>query len=114
MFNRRNHLTMTTIVDANGRINAIWERVALGLLSIIVACLFMFYQGMKQDYKDMQINITQLQMIKVNKEDLRDTEARLNTKIESLAATLTANSIANKADILGRMDLYFGSLKAKK
>jgi len=100
--------------DANGRINSLWERVALGLLSFIVACLFIFYQGMKQDYKDMQANITQLQMVKVNKEDLRDTEVRLNTKIDALATQLTANSIANKADILGRMDLYFGTLKNKK
>jgi hypothetical protein len=101
-------------IEANSRINAIWERVALGLLSFIVACLFVFYQGMKTDYKDMQSSITQLQMIKVNKEDLRDTEVRLNTKIEALGATLSANSIANKADILGRMDLYFGTLKNKK
>lgn len=100
--------------DANGRINALWERVALGLLSFIVACLFVFYQGMKSDYKEMQTNINQLQMIKVNKEDLRDTETRLNTKIEALGATLSASSIANKADILGRLDLYFGTLKAKK
>lgn len=100
--------------DANGRINALWERVALGLLSFIVACLFLTYQGVKQDYKDMQVTITQLQANKVNKEDLRDTEARLNTKIEALGATLSANSIANKADILGRLDLYFGTLKSKK
>lgn len=101
-------------IEANSRINAIWERVALGLLSFIVACLFVFYQGMKTDYKDMQASITQLQMIKVNKEDLRDTETRLNTKIDALASELKANSIANKADILARMDLYFGSLKNKK
>jgi len=100
--------------DANARINAIWERVCLGLLSFIVACLFVFYQGIKSDYKEMQMTITQLQMIKVNKEDLRDTEVRLNTKIEALGATLTANSITNKADILGRLDLYFNTVKNKK
>lgn len=100
--------------DANGRINAIWERIALGLLSFIVACLFVFYQGMKADYKEMQTNISQLQMVKVNREDLREVEVRLNTKIEALGSTLQANSIANKADILGRLDLYFGTLKAKK
>lgn len=100
--------------DANGRINAIWERVALGLLSFVVACLFVFYQGMRQDYKDMQTSITQLQATKSNREDLRDVEQRLNTKIESLGATLTANSVANKADILGRLDLYFNTVKNKK
>lgn len=100
--------------DANGRINALWERVALGLLSFIVACLFLFYQGMKSDYKEMQTSINQLQMVKVNREDLRDTESRLNTKIDALATEIKANSIANKADILGRLDLYFGTLKSKK
>jgi len=102
------------VPDANSRINALWERITLGLLSFIVACLFVFYQGMKQDYKEMQATVTQLQMIKVNREDLREVENRLNTKIEALGATLSANSVANKADILGRLDLYFGSLKAKK
>lgn len=105
---------MSSPSDANGRINAIWERVALGLLSFVVACLFVFYQGMRQDYKDMQTSITQLQATKSNREDLRDVEQRLNTKIESLGATLTANSVANKADILGRLDLYFNTVKNKK
>lgn len=97
--------------EANNRINDLWQRAALGLLSFIVACLFMFYQGMRSDYKEMQATIVQLQTIKVNKEDLRDTEVRLNTKIESLAVTLTANSMANKTDILQRLDLYFSTIK---
>lgn len=105
---------MSNPSDANGRINHLWERACLGLLSFVVACLFIFYQGMRQDYKDMQTTITQLQMTKSNREDLRDVEQRLNTKIESLGATLTANSVANKADILGRLDLYFSTVKNKK
>jgi len=100
--------------DANGRINALWERIALGLLSFIVACLFVFYQGMKTDYKDMQTSINQLQLTKSNREDLRDVEQRLNTKIESLGVTLSANSAANKTDILQRLDLYFNGIKNKK
>lgn len=105
---------MSSPSDANGRINHLWERACLGLLSFVVACLFIFYQGMRQDYKEMQANINQLQMVKVNKEDLREVEIRLNTKIESLGTTLTANSVANKADILGRLDLYFNTIKNKK
>lgn len=92
----------------------LFQKACLALLSLFVTIMFMSYQGIKSDYKEMQASITQLQMIKVNKEDLREVEVRLNTKIESLGATLSANSMANKADILGRMDLYFGSLKNKK
>lgn len=103
-----------TINDANNRISNLFERACLALLTLFVSIMFMTYQGMKSDYKEMQASITQLQMIKVNKEDLREVEVRLNTKIESLGATLSANSMANKADILGRMDLYFGSLKNRK
>jgi len=100
--------------DANNRISNLFEKACLALLSLFVTIMFITYQGMKSDYKEMQSSINQLQMIKVNKEDLREVEVRLNTKIESLGATLSANSMANKADILGRMDLYFGSLKNKK
>jgi hypothetical protein len=103
-----------TINDANNRISNLFEKACLALLSLFVTIMFITYQGMKSDYKEMQASITQLQMIKVNKEDLREVEVRLNTKIESLGATLSANSMANKADILGRMDLYFGSLKNRK
>lgn len=100
--------------DANNRISNLFEKACLALLSLFVTIMFITYQGMKSDYKEMQGNIYQLQMVKVNREDLREVEVRLNTKIESLGATLSANSMANKADILGRMDLYFGSLKNKK
>ena len=103
-----------TISDANNRISNLFEKACLALLSLFVTIMFISYQGIKSDYKEMQASITQLQMIKVNKEDLREVEVRLNTKIESLGATLSANSMANKADILGRMDLYFGSLKNRK
>lgn len=103
-----------TINDANSRISNLFEKACLALLSLFVSIMFISYQGIKSDYKEMQATITQLQMIKVNKEDLREVEVRLNTKIESLGATLSANSMANKADILGRMDLYFGSLKNRK
>jgi len=103
-----------TINDANSRISNLFEKACLALLSLFVSIMFISYQGINSDYKEMQATITQLQMIKVNKEDLREVEVRLNTKIESIGATLSANSMANKADILGRMDLYFGSLKNRK
>lgn len=99
--------------SANNRINHLWERAALGLLSFIVACLFLVYQGQRDDMKEMQAQIANLNLQKVSKEDLRETEQRINTKMDAMATNLVAISAANKVDILQRLDLLFGTVKGR-
>ncbi len=99
--------------DANARINLIWERVAIGLLTILLSILFMTYQSQKADIKELQGQVTALQMTKVSKEDLREVEQRINVKMDAMATNLISMGATNKADILSRLDFLFGAAKGK-
>lgn len=105
---------MANDFDANARINAVWERVALGLLSFIVACLFVFYQGIRTDYKGLEEKVLIMQTTKVSKEDLREVESRLNNKIDASISDLIARSAADKAEIIRTIELYFVGVKNKQ
>lgn len=82
----------------------LWERCALGLLSFIVAALFMFYQGQREDFKTLEERVLVMQTSKVNKEDLKDVESRLNNKIDASISNLIARSASDKADIISRLE----------
>jgi hypothetical protein len=88
-----------------------WERAALALLAFIVSCLFIFYQGQREDYKGLEEKVVTMQSSKVNKEDLKDVEGRINNKIDAMSSNLVSRSAADKADILARLDLYFSQVK---
>jgi hypothetical protein len=88
-----------------------WERAALGLLAFIVSALFIFYQGQREDYKGLEEKVVTMQSSKVSREDLKDTESRLNNKIDASISNLISRSTADKADILARLDLYFSQVK---
>lgn len=89
----------------------LWERVALGLLSFIVAALFMFYQGQREDFKGLEEKVLTMQTSKVNREDLREVEARLNNKIDASISNLIARSASDKADIIARLEYLLNSRK---
>jgi hypothetical protein len=99
--------------SANQRITNFTERVAIGLLSIVLSMVVYAYQGVVRDTKDLQVQVTQMQMNKVNKEDLRETETRLNTKIDAAFNSLAARGEANKVDLIQRLDMYFGQIKKR-
>lgn len=101
---------MTTPVppSPNDRINNLFERLALALMGLLLSVLFMTYQGARSDIKELQGQITALQMTKVSKEDLREVENRLNNKVDAAVNSLAAMSATNKADILQRIDYAFG------
>lgn len=99
--------------DANRRINNFAERAAIGLLSLVLSMVVYAYQGVVKDTKDLQAQVTTLQVNKVNREDLKEVENRLNNKIDAAFSSLAARGEANKLDVLQRLDLYFGQIKKR-
>lgn len=99
--------------DANTRINNLFERGAIALLTFVVSIMFMVYQGQKDDIKDMQVQIANLNLDKVSKMDLKETEQRINIKMDAMATNLISIGANNKADILQRLDLLFGTVKGR-
>lgn len=99
---------MATPNDANTKIANLFERLALALMGLLLSILFMTYQDARADIKELQGHITTLQMTKINKEELREVENRLNTKVDAAVNSLAAMSAANKQDILQRIDYAFG------
>lgn len=90
------------MADANARINNLTERVAIGLLSLILGWGQLQYQESKERVKDLETKVQTLYLEKVSRGDLRDVEDRINSRIESM-----------KSDLLARLDLYFGKLDKK-
>lgn len=93
--------------SANQRINSVWERLALGLLSLVVGAMILAYQGMRADHKELEAKVFTLQMDKVSKADLRETESRLLQGFHAQISDLKSQQESNKQDILSRIDLYF-------
>jgi len=88
--------------SANTRINNLYEKIAIGLLSVIIAWGQLQYQESKDRVKDLETKVQTLYLEKVSRGDLRDLEDRINSRIESM-----------KSDLLARLDLYFGKLDKK-
>lgn len=97
--------------DANIRINNIWERLCIGLLTLVVSALFMTYQAQRSDFKSLEDKVLVMQMNKVNKEDLKDAVSGINIKMDAMFSNLRQQSVSDKQDILDRLELYFGKLK---
>jgi UDP-N-acetylglucosamine:LPS N-acetylglucosamine transferase len=97
--------------SANARINNLAERCAIGLLSLVIGFMFTTYQDQRQDYKALEEKVLVIQMNKVNKEDLKDAVSGINLKMDAMFTNLRQQSVADKQDILQRLDLYFGKLK---
>lgn len=88
---------------ANTRITAIWERFAIGLLSVVMALGLMVIQDLRTQVKETESRVLFLYTDKVSNQQLKDTEQRLVTNIEGM-----------RSDLLARLDLYFGALSKKK
>lgn len=97
--------------DANIRINNLWERLCLGMLSLIVSALFLTYQYQRTDFKTLEEKVLVMQMNKVNKEDLKDVESRLNLKMDAMAINMSQEVRNTRSDIIDRIELLFGKVK---
>lgn len=89
--------------SANTRITAIWEKFAIGLLSVVMALGMLVIQDIRTQNKELESRVLFLYTDKVSNQQLKDTEQRLVTNIEGM-----------RSDLLARLDLYFGTLKSRK
>lgn len=92
--------------SGTGKIANLMERAAIGLLSFVVAVMFLVYQGQRSDYKELEAKVYNLEMVKASRDDLRDLENRINRNFDARISELRAQATADKADILARLDLY--------
>jgi cell division protein FtsB len=88
--------------SANSRITAIWEKFAIGLLSVVMALGLLVIQDLRAQVKETESRVLFLYTDKVSNQQLKDTEQRLVTNIEGM-----------RSDLLARLDLYFGSLNKR-
>ena len=88
---------------ANNRITALWEKFAIGLLSVVMALGMLVIQDIRTQNKELESRVLFLYTDKVSNQQLKDTEQRLVTNIEGM-----------RSDLLARLDLYFGALKSRK
>lgn len=83
--------------NANSRINHIWERLAIGLIGILMLWGATQFQELKSQNKELENKVLFLYTDKVSTAQLKDTEDRLIKQIDGM-----------KADILARLD-YIGN-----
>jgi hypothetical protein len=84
------------------------------MLSLIVSALFLTYQAQRADFKGLEEKVLTMQTGKVNREDLREVENRLNNKIDASISDLIARSAADKQEIIRTIELYFVGVKNKQ
>lgn len=89
--------------SANTRITAIWEKFAIGLISVVMALGILVIQDIRTQNKELESRVLFLYTDKVSNQQLKDTEQRLVTNIEGM-----------RSDLLARLDLYFGALNKRK
>ncbi len=89
--------------SANQRITNLWEKFAIGLLSVVMALGMLVIQDIRTQNKELESRVLFLYTDKVSNQQLKDTEQRLVTNIEGM-----------RSDLLARLDLYFGTLKSRK
>lgn len=90
-----------------GKISNLMERAAIGLLSFVVAIMFLVYQGQRGDFKDLEAKVYRVEIDKASREEIRDLESRINKNFDARMAELRSQATADKVDILQRIDLYW-------
>jgi hypothetical protein len=103
---------MSSPSDANSRINNLWERATLGLLSLFVTIMFFSYNNISKEVKDANDKIVLLQMDKVGKSDMRDFEVRTNSRMDAGFSSLAQRIDSNQQDILRQFQFYFDKAKS--
>lgn len=85
---------------ANSRMNNYIERIAIGLLTVVISFMTMLYNGQQERIKDLENKVVVLQTSKVDRGDLKEFKEEINASISAM-----------KSDLIARLDLYFGSIK---
>lgn len=99
--------------SANARINNLWERGCIALLTLVVTYMGMAYKDVVAEQRAANDKIVLLQMDKVGRVDAREMEARTNSRMDAGFSNLAQRVDSNQQDIMRQLDRYFGSLKNK-
>lgn len=96
---------------ANNRINNLWERACIALLTLVVSYMGMAYKDVTTEIRLANDKIVMLQMDKVGKSDNKDMEIRINSRMDAGFTNLSQRIEANQQDIMRQLQLYFGTVK---
>lgn len=77
-----------------------WERAALFLIGIVLSLTVWAFQEQSKRVEKLETTMIVMQTTKVDKDDLRLTEDRINSNISAM-----------KSDVIARIDLYFQKTK---
>lgn len=99
--------------SANERMNNLWERACIALLTLVVTYMGMAYRDVVDDVRSANDKIVLLQMDKVGKSDMREMEVRTNSRMDAGFSNLAQRIDSNQQDIMRQLDRYFGSIKNK-
>lgn len=99
--------------SANIRINNIWERACIALLTLVVSYMGMAYKDVTTEIRLANDKIVLLQMDKVGKSDMREMEVRTNSRMDAGFSNLAQRIDSNQQDIMRQLQLYFGNIKNK-
>lgn len=97
--------------SANARINNLWERACIALLTLVVTYMGMAYKDVVAEQRAANDKIVLLQMDKVGRVDAREMEARTNSRMDAGFSNLAQRIDSNQQDILRQLDRYFNKSK---
>lgn len=97
--------------SANARMNNLWERACIALLTLVVSYMGMAYKDVTTEIRVANDKIVMLQMDKVGKSDNKDMEIRINSRMDAGFTNLSQRIEANQQDIMRQLQLYFGTVK---
>ena len=97
--------------DANERMNNLWERACIALLTLVVTYMGMAYKDVVAEQRAANDKIVLLQMDKVGRVDAREMEARTNSRMDAGFSNLAQRIDSNQQDILRQLDRYFNKSK---
>lgn len=99
--------------SANERMNNLWERACIALLTLVVSYMGMAYKDVVNDVRSTNDKIVLLQMDKVGKSDMREMEVRTNSRMDAGFSNLAQRIDSNQQDILRQLQLYLGQPKGR-
>jgi hypothetical protein len=99
--------------SANARMNNIYERACIALLTLVVSYMGMAYKDLTTDVRLANDKIVMLQMDKVGKADTKEMEIRINSRMDASFTNLAQRIDSNQQDIMRQLQLYFGQVKSR-
>ena len=99
--------------DANSRITEYWEKFSLYACGIAITLICFLYLDQRSRIDKLEERTQFLMVDKVNQGQLKDAVSGIMSRIDATDAANASRQASDKADILDRMDLYFGKNGSK-